>query len=171
MRRSHVLKPVGTALALLVAVGCATDNAVAPPAGSPAGSISPTPMTPIPGQYILVMEEGREGGLSAATASVNSRVRKLYPAAGLATVSGLSSAEVAQLAKGPGVAGVAQDMMVQWIPPREGITYQTVSMPVTEATNQSGAFFFDQFQWYLRVTKADQAYATTNGGQGALVCI
>lgn len=169
--RRFLVRPVGAALALMVVLGCSADEVASPTSGGPAEVASATPMTPIPGQYVVLMEEGQAGSITAATAPWASRVQMSHPVAGVATVSGFSASEAAELASRPGVAGVAQDMMVQWIPPREGITYKTISLPATEGTNQSGAFFFDQFQWYLRVTRADQAYASTNGGAGALVCI
>jgi len=86
----------------------------------------------------------------------------------------LSDAAVAELARRPEVQGVSPNLRVQVIPPPikpRVLRKFTGQRRLRPATDQSGAFFFDQFQWNLRVTQASDAWLTTNQGNGALACV
>jgi subtilisin family serine protease len=124
------------------------------------------------GQLIL-LKEGRLSDLAAVVQRAGGRVRHSYPEIQVISATGLSSAAVAALARRPEVLGVSPNLGLQWIRPikPQGFRKLDARRRLRPASDQSGAAFFDQFQWNLRVTHADDAWLTTSQGAGALVCV
>jgi subtilisin family serine protease len=82
-------------------------------------------------------------------------------------VRGLSDAAAAVIANRSDVDGLQADSAIPMIPPRE----QIMGQPIQAQSDQTGAFFFQAFQWNMRQIKADQAYLASNQGNGTLVCV
>lgn len=170
-RRASML---GTA-ALLAA--CAGNDGVAPTARTL------TPTTP----SLATLDEGtptntylvkvRQGsGLSATDAAITSlggTVTRSINAANLMYVEGLSEQGASTLASDPNVT-VVRDRLVRWVPDISSMqpTFVDATGGVSATgTDQSGAQFYNQYQWSLKVTKADQAWTPSNGGAGETVCV
>lgn len=118
------------------------------------------------GRHVVVMKEGAVvDGLAAAVRTMGGTVHRSHDDIGVATVSGLTDLAVAEVLSMSDVEGVDEDVDVQWLPPRD---FQQVPGP---RTDQSGAFFFPQYQWNIRQIEADDAWLTTSQGAGSLVCI
>ncbi len=169
-RRASILATV----ALLAA--CASDDGVAPTARTV------TPTTPSlatfdegtpTGTYLVKVRQG--AGLStadAAIASVGATVTRQITAANLLYVEGLTEQGAATLATDPNIT-VVRDRLMRWIPDVSAMrpTFVDATSGVSaNGTNQSGAQFYSQYQWSLKVTKADQAWTPSNGGSGEVVC-
>ena len=126
------------------------------------------------GGHIILLKEGVTADLTAAVVGAGGKVTHSYREIGVLSATGLSAAAVARLAARPEVQGVSPNLRVQVVPPSikpRLFRKFTGQRRVRPATDQSGAFFFDQFQWNLRVTQANDAWLTTNQGAGALVCV
>jgi subtilisin family serine protease len=141
------------------------DPAATPPAAAVVSS---------QGRYIVQLRD------ASALASVGSRlagagasVDLTVPEIRMLAVSGLADGDAAALAADPAVLRVAPDLEAS-IPP-DALATRRVSLPEDapriQGTNQSGAFFFNRFQWYLRVTQVDQMWDVTPTGAGVLVCV
>lgn len=127
-----------------------------------------------PRRHVIVLREGSAADLTAAVQQAGGRVFRSYGEIGALSVTGLSDAAVAALAQRPEVEGVNPDVTVRWIPPGRTQFRSVVRLAgprVAPRTDQRSAFFFNVWQWNLRVVQADQAWLTTHQGQGALVCV
>ena len=101
-------------------------------------------------------------------------VTRDLPAIGRAVVNGISDGDLDLLSRFDLLDRVTRDIIVRWIPASEAnfneAVYETLELPETE-TDQSGAFFFDFFQWNMRVIDADDAWHVTNQGSGTTVAV
>jgi subtilisin family serine protease len=117
------------------------------------------------------------GGAPAARALIAARGAKVareVPPASLMMVTGLSAADAAALSQQTGIARVLRDELVTWIPSPATFVRSKVALtsgPSQQGTDQSGAFFYDAFQWNMKVTEANVAWGTTPGGLGETVCV
>jgi subtilisin family serine protease len=105
---------------------------------------------------------------------MGAKVLRAHPELALAVVEGMDDAGAAALRSDPSVAFVAPDYEMNWIPEAERIPGQRLQIAagqVTPASDQSDAFFFDTYQWNMRIIEADDAWLATNQGAGALVCV
>jgi subtilisin family serine protease len=156
---------------------CATDDGVAPtlqPTLPDVASLSQFDEGAETGTYLVKLRSG--GRMSAARSSVaqfGATVVRELPAANLLYVNGLSDADAAALAADPNVT-VIKDRLMRWIPDSKALTptfLDAVAGPVATGTDQSSAQFYAQYQWSLKVTRADQAWTPSNGGAGETVCV
>jgi subtilisin family serine protease len=111
---------------------------------------------------------------AAAVAALGGVIERRLPQVNLVVVKGLSDAAAASLASRSEVSQVAVDPSRQCIPSTAGNRMQTMHgtrPPPTPPVDQSGAEFFADFQWNIRVTAADQAWLTTPEGRGAQVYV
>jgi len=126
------------------------------------------------GTYLV--QYSSTGAVSTAEASiagVGATVSRSIPMARLLYVQGLSDEGAATLAATPGLT-VVRDRLVQWVPNPSSYAMNLVAAsdaPAAAGTDQSGAQFFNAYQWSLKVTRADQAWTPSNGGAGELVCV
>jgi len=118
---------------------------------------------------VIVMKNGATGmaDLVAQVQSLGGRLVRTEPDINVVTVSGLSDAAAAVIANRHDVDGLQADSAIPMIPPRE----QIMGQPIQAQTDQTGAFFFQAFQWNIRQIKADQAYLASNQGSNTLVCV
>ena len=95
---------------------------------------------------------------------------------GAALVTGLSPAAAVALSTQGDVEDVSSDLEAQLIAPRSQLIRSVVRMtgPRAKATSkidQTGAFFFNDFQWNMRVIRAPEGWAQTPAGRHTLVCM
>jgi lantibiotic leader peptide-processing serine protease len=161
-------------LAGLVALACvdqqpAGPRSVAKGAAALTASVQPSQTTPTD-QHVVVMTGAIPGDFASRVEALGGTVAATYPDIGVAVTSGLSDAAAAALARTSGVGGVDRDLSVQWIPSLDQVALQAVAAP-SDQTNQSGAFFFNFYQWNLKQIQANAAWLTTNQGAGTRVAI
>jgi subtilisin family serine protease len=123
---------------------------------------------------VLVLKEGVSSNPRSAIEAAGGRVRSSNDQIGVYTTEGLSDAAVAALGRRAEVEAVVPDVVTQWLPPMSSRGMRVLhasGLTPGKRTDQSGAFFFDLFQWNMRVIKADQAWLVSKQGRGALVCV
>lgn len=120
-------------------------------------------------RHVIVMKNGATGmaGLVAQVQSLGGHIVRTEPDINVVMVRGLSDAAAAVIANRSDVDGLQADSAIPMIPPRE----QIMGQPIQAQSDQTGAFFFQAFQWNIRQIKADQAYLASNQGSGTLVCV
>lgn len=166
-----LVRTVSVATSLVALAACSTDRPTAPAQPDP---IAPTFSTAVQGTGTYLVKYS--GGVSAARSMVAARgakVEREIPATSLMAVSGLSAANAATLGKQKGVT-VLHDQLMAWIPGPASFVRSTSALTAgagTQGTDQSGAFFYDAFQWNIKVIDANDAWGTTPGGLGETVCV
>src|SRR5712691_5138470 len=161
--------------AALLAVSCRDREPVAPQAiAPPTASVQAPPAAQGSVRHVVTLRGAEGRDFEQAVQAHGGQVERELYEINVVTVTGLSPAAAAALAVRPDVEDITPDLAVQWIPPVDQ-TMQRVELATpgaaAQGTDQSGARFFNRFQWNMRVTKADKAWSTTPGGHGALVCI
>lgn len=176
MARLSVLSSARVATGILVVLAaCSPDQSTGPDRTSNGQRISAAVMTPVSGRYIVLTKPGKEAAITSATASLGGQVEKSYPQAGMALIQNPTAAQISALKKNVNISDVVQDASMQWIPtPQQlGLTVQELSTPgpVPNGTDQSGAFFYNAYQWNMKVTQANAAWLATPGGAGETICV
>ena len=149
-----------------------TEPAASPQAGQPTLSLVTESVET--GTYLVKL--GSPSGMSTASASIaamGAKVVRQIDALGLLYVQELSDANAATLAATPNVS-IVKDRLMRWLPEPTLVQPQLVTAvegPVAAGTDQSSAQFFNQYQWSLKVTRANQAWVPSNGGNGETVCV
>lgn len=120
-------------------------------------------------RHLIVMKNGATTmpDLVAQVRSLGGEVVRTEPDIDVVTVRGLSDGAAAVIANRNDVDGLQVDTAIAMIPPRE----QIMGQPIRAQADQTGAFFFQAFQWNIRQIEADKAYLASNQGSGALVCV
>ncbi|MEO6444781.1 MAG: S8 family serine peptidase [Gemmatimonadaceae bacterium] len=161
----------------MVALGaCSTDRPTAPEARRlvpEAPSAAFNMGTPTETYLVRSTNGGGVSATSASIAALGARVVRDIAPLGVSYVQGLSEAGAAQLAASPGVT-VFRDRLVQMIPPSPGASATFLSAASgarATGTDQSSAQFFAQYQWSLKVTRANLTWTPSNGGAGETVCV
>lgn len=157
------------ALFAALGVACSDLKPVAPVGGN---SVAADVVNEPPArQHLVVLRDQREpsSNLLAAIATLGGRITRDHGEIGVLAVSGLSDAAVATLAADSAVAAIGRDRVLQWLPPTEAFGARPAGF--TSLSDQSGAFFFNVWQWNLRQIEADDAWLVSPQGDGALVCI
>lgn len=180
MRRwTHIL----TAAVAISLVACSDDSV--PPLTGPdvraPGTPAPSLAVMAPAQpadhYVVLFDNGVPVDFSVEVERLGGAIgiEDDFEKLGARAVSGIDDADASRLARIGGVRSVTRDLMVQWIPPVEEFALQEIEAgpsPGSDTdTDQSGAFFFNRFQWYLRVIEADKAWLSTSQGAGTSVAI
>src|SRR3954468_16842199 len=160
--------------AVLLVAAC-SDAPTAPPEGAAAPRLTPVVSS---GAFaraqgetdrVIVELNGPESATFAQDVQrLGGRIEQRHGGADLVVASGLSSTAVATLAARSDVASVAHDARVQWIP--KSVAAQSRHgdhHPAVVGPDQSGACFFADFQWNMRVTGAADAWTKTPAGAGA----
>jgi len=123
--------------------------------------------------HIILLKEGVTADLTAAVQRAGGKVTHSYKEIGVLSATGLSAGAITDLVKRPEVQAVVPNPRLQWIPPGKLRLLHNVKPQrrVGPTSDQSGAFFFQQSQWNLRVIQADAAWLTSNQGKGARVAV
>jgi len=107
-----------------------------------------------------------------AVEQLGGRIERRHPGANLIVASGLSASAIASLAARKDVAGITHDARIQWIPTTVPAQHrQGQPRPAITGPDQSGACFFNDFQWNMRVSRAADAWTKTPAGAGATVYV
>ncbi len=118
----------------------------------------------------MLLRSGIPGDFASRVERLGGTLLRTMPEIGVAVTNGLTDEAASKLAKYNDVAGLDRDLEVQWIPPLESFAVEATDDPGGES-DQSGASAFAAWQWNLRQIAADQAWLSTNQGQGARVAI
>ena len=113
--------------------------------------------------------QGIPADLEAAVAAAGGEVLRVHPQIGYATVRSTAPGFAARLSSAPGIAGVEQDYVVQWVPDFLGETV-SVSPEASPGTDPSGAFF-RECQWNMDQVDAPSAWAAGIFGDGVTVAV
>ncbi len=169
-----------TAGLAVFAVACSEDNGVAPrsrvqpQAPSLSFSQSGTPS----GTYIIQTKTfGSTGSVASTVAAMGGTISRNFPEIGYISVNGLSAAQASKLPSlNTNVSSVNADRSLQWVPAIDGsnqlanVDESSLGLGAT-GTNQTGAAFYNAFQWGLKVIQAPTAWTNSPGGAGTLVCV
>jgi len=121
-------------------------------------------------RYVIRARNGISPALRKALTAAGGSIEREHDSIGVIAVRGLSASALSSITARSDVEDVEQDMVVQWIPGATSAIHATVAGP-SSTSDQSGAYFFPQFQWNMRVIRANNAWLVTRQGKGALVCI
>jgi subtilisin family serine protease len=126
-------------------------------------------------RVVVALRGAEANDFETSVRSLGGTVERRLPEINLVTLRGLSAAAASAIAARADVAKVTQDMRMQWIPSPATTVHKLAGsapvQPAAQGTDQSGAFFFPLYQWNMKVTNADDAWHSTTGGRGSLVCI
>ena len=161
---------VGLAGIALVVAGCG-EEAVAPEQTQ--ASLATVNAPPKGDRYLVLFKDAKSGAVAPTAlgtdlAKLGGTIERTHADIGVMQIR-MSAAAAAQLAKRPDVAAVAKDRTLQWLP-REHVASGQLKR-FTGQANQSGAAFFDAFQWNIKRIKASQTWDVSNQGRGVTVCI
>jgi subtilisin family serine protease len=168
VRPMNVPTAVGTLAAALFTLGCMEQATLEPAPGAPSVS---THVSRLDRQVVMLRGgHGPSSDFVAAVEARGGRVELRRDAIGVVTVTGLTEASMQELAARSDVEGAAADVQIQWIPSADQFVHSRLQGPAAQ-TDQSGAAFFDVYQWNMRQINAHQAWLTTAQGEGATVAI
>jgi lantibiotic leader peptide-processing serine protease len=124
---------------------------------------------------VIESRAGSAAALDARIAALGGRIERRLPQLNVVVVRGLSATSVASLQSRPEVARLAKDVKIHWLPTntlrRSSTSVAVAKSPSAASVDQSSAFFFDAWQWNMKVTKANQAWLATPEGLGAKVYV
>jgi subtilase family protein len=178
-RRSYALAAFAGA-AILAVAACSEQAPVAPRADASRAQASRSALAAVGANRRLVaLRDGRPAAaVVARIRALGGTVTRTHESAGIVIASGLTDAAAASLATHADVSDVLKDRMVQWVPVK-ALTRNAVKASAATAAarakrapdDQSGAQFFDEFQWNMRVIRASNVWKLKDGhGAGTTVC-
>ncbi len=171
IRSAHLLGGLGIVLTGILA-GCADEQPTGPTRAAVRPALAVTAPSTRPDRYLVTFKTTEPAAFAAAVQSLGGTVDRRHPSIKLAVVSGIGASGAATLGKTVGIAGMQQDLDLQYIAPPTAPSLQDLSDPIVtpNGTDQSGAGFF-RFQWNIRQVAANQAWSATPGGAGQVVCV
>jgi subtilisin family serine protease len=125
----------------------------------------------------LVQFKTKEGGdFEAKVKALGGTVTRRNREIAAALVTGLDVTSVKALRARADVENVSTDLKAQWIPNRNQFIRGQMRIPTAKRNkgsgiDQSGAFFFKQFQWNMRRINAPEGWKKTPAGKGVTVCM
>lgn len=172
---STSIRVAASVVALAALAACSTDSPTTP-------KVVVTPSDPS-----LALDEGTEtgtylvrtgsagavSGMRTSVKTLGGRVAREIGDMNLLYVDGLSAQGAATLASRRGVT-LAKDRVMQMVPAPStdpGTLVVATGTPGVQGTDQSGAQFFAQYQWNMKVINADKTWVPSNGGAGETVCV
>jgi subtilisin family serine protease len=177
--RSSSLSLILSAFVLAVAA-CSEQAPLAPRADASRTTASPSKLASVgASRRLIALRDGSTAtNVIARIRALGGTVTRSHEGAGIVVASGLTDAAAQSLAQQPDVVEVMKDRMVQWVPPK---SLRPSSVKASEALarrpsigapdDQSGAEFFPEFQWNMRVIHASDVWLLRDGhGQGTTVC-
>ena len=159
----------------LLLAACASESPIAPDQAVTVRSIPQfVQSTERPDRYLVSFKTSEPGDFAAQVAALGGRIERRLGDLQMAVVQGVGTTGATTISKRSGIETVAQDLTINFVPTPDAahLRVREAATGLTRApgTSQSGAFFFAD-QWNMRQVKADQAWAKSTGGRGALVCI
>ncbi|MEP7064820.1 MAG: S8 family serine peptidase [Gemmatimonadota bacterium] len=179
-RRSSALTALVSGFVIAIAA-CSDQAPLAPRADAKRAHAAPSMLASIGANRRLVaIRDGRpSAAVVASIRALGGTVTRTHEGAGLIVASGLTDAAARSLLQNADVTGVLKDRMVQWVPPkslrraakRVSAARRRSARLTGEPDDQSGAQFFPQFQWNMRVIRASNAWLLNDRhGEGTTVC-
>lgn len=179
-RRSLALKVLLSA-SLIAIAACSDQAPLAPRADASRTQASQSKLSKVGANRRLVaLRDGRPAAaVIARIRALGGTVTRSHEGAGLVIASGLTDVAAQTLSQHADVSDVLKDRMIQWVPPkalrRSAVTAPAGSVAARKRTgapdDQSGAVFFAEFQWNMRVIRASNVWLLRDGhGQGSTVC-
>lgn len=168
-----------SAVALTVLVAACADNT------GPSPSARQAPLAPSvnfaqsgtpSGQWLVQTKTfGSTASVEQTIRSMGGTVTRSMPQIGIVMASGLTGPQAVQQlpAANSNVQVVSADRTLQWVPTVQslGVSPAGATDVTASGTNQSGAAFFNFYQWGMKVISAPAAWAATTGGAGKMVCV
>jgi subtilisin family serine protease len=166
------------ALAAVAAVGCSDQTGPAPVQSVPQQpSVNFAQTGVLAPQWLVQLKTfSSMPTVHAAVIAAGGSVVREFPEIGVMAVEGLAGPQMVAIQAQGDIRVFNRDRDLQWVP-----TTQEAGMgaaadadatgPSTSGTNQSGAFFFNSFQWGMKVISAPAAWAASPGGSGRTVCV
>ena len=174
LRRSRTLMLGAT---ILAAAACSEQAPVAPrsDAGALASQVAAARTT---GRRVIGLQDGHPAAaVIARVRALGGTIVRSHEGAGIVVASGLTDAAAQSLLQQPDVADVVADRLIQWLPPKNlqsgvmAVAAGAKPSPKGAPDDQSGAQFFQQFQWNMRQIRASNVWLLKDGhGKGTTVC-
>lgn len=167
--------------AFVIAIAACSEQAPTAPRADASRTSAPASSLASVGasRRLIALRDGSSAtNVIARIRALGGTVTRSHPGAGIVVASGLTDAAAQSLAQQPDVVEVMNDRMVQWVPPKSlrpaavKASETIARRPTTGAPDdQSGAEFFPQFQWNMRVIRASDVWLLPDGhGKGTTVC-
>ncbi len=124
-------------------------------------------------RYLVQFKQKEGADFESKVNALGGKVSRRDTEIAAALVTGLTASSAGTLRARADVEDVSSDLRAQFIPPRDRLVHSFMrasATPRASSNNQSGAFFFDVYQWNLRKTSAVRAWNQTPAGHGAKVC-
>jgi subtilisin family serine protease len=124
-------------------------------------------------RYLVQFKQKEGADFEAKVRALGGKVSRRDKEIAAALVTGLTASSAGTLRARADVEEVSSDLRAQFIPPRDRLVHSFLRANTTvrpASFDQSGAFFFETYQWNLRRTAAVRAWNQTNAGHGAKVC-
>lgn len=170
---------VSAVLCSVVLSGCSDQTP-----SEPTGTVAPSPIVAPTyaaakgangeSRYLFQFKKAEAADFESKVKSLGGKVARRHKEIGAVLVTGLTPAAVATLSARPDVEVVGKDLRAQFIPPRQQLIKSLVrasALAKSSKNDQSGAFFFADFQWNMRQISAPAAWKHTPAGKGAEVCM
>jgi subtilisin family serine protease len=127
-------------------------------------------------RYLVQFKTAESSDFESKVKALGGKVYRRSGEIGATLVTGLSAQAATTLRGRSDVEDVSSDLVAQWIPPRNRLMRSVVGVTGKRieqgsGINQSGAFFFNDFQWNMRVIRAPEGWAQTPAGNHTLVCL
>jgi lantibiotic leader peptide-processing serine protease len=158
--------------------GCSDQSPTEPVVPSPTPIVAPTyaaaKMPNGESRYLFQFKKAEAADFEAKVKASGGTVARRTKEIGAVLVTGLTPAAASKLGARADVEVVGRDLRSQMIPTRQQLIKSIVKVPAKALVNkndQSGAFFFADFQWDMRQIKAPQAWRNTPAGKGSKVCM
>lgn len=172
MSRPCLLPALAGVLAL---AACTSDVPTLPSSGdaSAARAAAPTASE----RYLVAANGGGFGSdFADRVAALGGTVESIHPGAGIAVVSGVSSANLSKLARLSGVSDVQADATIQVLPAASAVRADASSVDASSVDAQSvanpAAAILFSWQWNMRLIRANAAWAAGKlGSEGVTVAI
>jgi subtilisin family serine protease len=168
MQATRLVRALGVAAAAFTAA-CSDQS-------SPLGNSGPAPSAALASvqgsdRHVIEVKAASKQAVVDAIVKAGGKVERSMDDIGLLTVRGLG-ANASQIASQAGVVSVVPDLQFQWIQPTDKSQQVQADAGLTASgKDQSSAFFYNKYQWYLRVTDANKAWVPTPAGAGVEVCV
>jgi subtilisin family serine protease len=183
--RRSLARSVAVGASLLAIAACSEQAPLAPRADAsrPQASQSALAAVAATRRLVAVRDASSANAVAAHVHALGGTVTRSHAGAGIVVATGLSDAAASALARDANVVEVLKDRAVQWVAPRVFTRAARSATPAQVAAarakhqltgppdDQSGAVFFPEFQWNMRVIRASDAWLLNNRhGDGAIVC-
>jgi len=165
---SHRSRPIALLMSTLAIAACSPDspNPVAPSPSAARAAVTGSTS----GRYILASNSGFPSDLANQVAKLGGAVERVHTGAGLAVVTGITSANAGKLAAISGVSEVEPDMQVSLTMPVAATSADAAAVASDVVTSQGNPATAGRYswQWNMRLIGADKAWAAGKLGSSSV---